>query len=256
MLLTIPVPVDSQIPGPAPGQISASEILQKNLIATGGLEAHKALKTLVAIGDFHLSNTHRIGDYEFSYKAPDNDMLEIRKISHGATSMGHLKGRRVSRPTSEGLEAPEPGELCIRCVTNGVYPWIVEHDWQMLMQWDFCCAFKSIELIGVGEVDKRLAYGLRFTPKHEDPSVYGDPFVCFYDRETFLLVRIDHIQRVQTPRTQADKVYRVETVFRDYHAEGDIKLPSVITIPRPEGDVIFEVSKIKTGEPIKDSVFK
>ena len=40
-----------------PSQISASEILRKNLIATGGLEAHKALESLVASGDFHLGFT-------------------------------------------------------------------------------------------------------------------------------------------------------------------------------------------------------
>ena len=37
---------------------------------------------------------------------------------------------------------------------------------------------------------------------------------------------------------------------------GDVKLPFVIAIPRPEGDLVFEVSKTKTNEAIRDSVFR
>jgi hypothetical protein len=228
---------------PPKGKISAVEILERNLIATGGLEAHKALETLVASGEFRLNNTDRIGDYKFSYKGPGNDMLEIRRISYGFNWTGHHGHKSVIGATSEGLRPPNPGELCIWCVINGVDTGIVEHDWLMLMQWDFCCAYESIELIGIGEVDKRPAYGLRFTPKKG-----GIPFLCFYDRETFLLVRIDRIQRSRTSRNRAETVDRVESIFRDYRVQGGIKLPFVIAIPRPEGDVVFEVSKMKTNE--------
>jgi hypothetical protein len=38
--------------------------------------------------------------------------------------------------------------------------------------------------------------------------------------------------------------------------QGGVKLPFVIAIPRPEGDVILTVSKIKAGEAVKDSVFE
>lgn len=230
-------------------QISATEILQKSLIATGGLEAHKALETLVASGEFRLNNT-RIGDYKFSYKAPDKDMLEIRRIGYGGIWRGHHEGRQVNRATSEILGPPEPGVLCEWCVINGVDTWFVEYDWRTLLKWDFCCAYE-IELIGIGEVDERQAYGLRFTPKKG-----GDPFLCFYDRETFLLVRIDRIAHSRTNKNRAETVYRVESIFRDYREQGGLKLPSVIAIPRPEGDLVFEVSKIKVNEAVKDSVFE
>jgi hypothetical protein len=250
LLLTISISVYGQAPVPATGKISAEEILEKNLIATGGLEAHKALQTLVASGGIHLDATNRIGDYKFSYKSPNNDMLEIRMFGHGANWVGHREGRPVADWVGEGLRPPESGELCLECVINGVDTWIVEDDWRKLLQWDFCCAY-DIELIGVGEVDKRLAYGLRFTPKKG-----GDPYLCFYDRETFLLVRIDRIDWFRTSRNQEATAHKVESIFRDYREQGGIKLPFVIAIPRPEGDVIFEVSKIGTGIPVKDSVFK
>jgi hypothetical protein len=247
LLLTITISGYGQEAAQAKDRISAAEILQKNLIATGGLEAHKSLENLVANGEIRLNSTDLLGDYEFSYKSPNDDILEVRGIRREATRTGHHKGQRFYRPVSQ---TPEPSGFCLFCVSDGVYTWIVEHDWLMLTQWDFCCDYKSIELIGFGEVDKRLAYGLRFTRKKG-----GDPFVCFYDRETFLLVRIDHVQRSNTSQSQADSWYRVESIFRDYREQGGVKLPFVIAIPRPQGDVVFELSNVKTGAPVKDSVF-
>jgi hypothetical protein len=250
LLLMISISIYGQNPVPATGKISAAEILERNLIATGGLEAHKALETLVASGEIHLAAKPRIGDYKFSYKAPDNDMLEIRTSGRGATWTGNRGKQSVQRSTGDLLAVPEPYAPCKWCVIDGVHTWIVESDWRILLRWDFCCGY-NIELIGMGEVDKRLAYGLRFTSKRG-----GDPFVCFYDRETFLLVRIDRIDPFRTGPTQVETVHKVESIFRDYREQGGIKLPFVIAIPRSEGDVVFEVSKIKTGEPVKDSVFE
>jgi hypothetical protein len=224
---------------PPKGQISVSEILRKNLIATGGLEAHQALESLVASGEFHLGIAHNMGDYKFSYKAPSNDMLQITMISHGTTWTGHRGERRIERITGEGPR-----------MINGVSTEIVERDWRSLVQWDFCCDYSRIELIGLGEADKRPAFALRFTPKS------GDPFVCFYDRESFLLVRTDQIQRFRRSRNGPDNLYKVESYFRDYRAQGGVKLPRVIAIPRNEGELVFELSKVKPGEVISASVFQ
>ena len=51
-------------------------------------------------------------------------------------------------------------------------------------------------------------------------------------------------------------MYKVESYFRDYQTQGGVKIPLVIAIPRSEGDVVFEVSKIKPGDAIADSVFQ
>ena len=69
-------------------------------------------------------------------------------------------------------------------------------------------------------------------------------------------MRIDQVERVRTSRNRAETVYRVESIFRDYRVQGGVKLPFVIAIPRPEGDVVFEVSRIRAGAPVKDSVFQ
>ena len=126
----------------------------------------------------------------------------------------------------------------------------VEQDWRSLVQWDFCCAYSRIELVGIGEVDGTPAYGVRFTPRQ------GDSFVCFYDRETFLLVRTDQIQRFRVNNQGRERVYAVKSYFRDYRMQGNIKLPQVIAIPTSEAELIFAVGKVKLGGAVAGSAFQ
>jgi len=166
-------------------------------------------------------------------------MLQIDMISHGTTWIGHRGEQSIKQKTVNGVP-----------MINGISMEIVEQDWRNLLEWDFCCGYSHIDLIGIGEVDKKSAYALRFTPKH------GDPFVCFYDRETFLLVRTDQIQRFRMNEKEREAVYKIETYFRDYRTQGAIKLPRVIVIPRTQGELAFELSKVKLGGVIPDSVFQ
>lgn len=221
------------------GGISATDILRKNMIATGGLEAHKALGSLVVSGDFHLGTGHRMGDYMFSYKAPGNDVLQVQLISHGTTWTGHRGEQFFARATVEGAG-----------MINGISMARLEEDLRNLLEWDFCCGYNRIELVGIAEVDKRSAYGVRFTPKH------GDPFVCFYDRETFLLVRTDQIQRFRMNNKDPEVAYVVVSYFRNYRTQGEIKLPQVIAFPRNDGELVFDLTKVKQGGVIPDSVFQ
>ena len=52
------------------GEISAKQILDKNLLALGGPEAFHAAKTLEASGEFGYPGMHPSGYFHFFYKAP------------------------------------------------------------------------------------------------------------------------------------------------------------------------------------------
>src|SRR6185312_16018705 len=133
-----------------PTSITAQEILERHIAATGGMEARKALHTLVARGDFGWISTHRDGDYVFSYKAPSSDMLQVQMISHGAVWTGHQDGKLVERSSVGGP-----------AMINGASMNIVERDWFSLLEWDFNQAYQRIELVGLADVDGRRAYALR-----------------------------------------------------------------------------------------------
>lgn len=220
------------------GSISAAKILDGYLAATGGLGAHKDLASLKAAGNLGLSLQHPLGGYTFLYKAPGKDLLEVQLISHGISWTGRRDDHLIRHATVQGAE-----------MINGVGMEMVEQSLLSLLEWDIR-DYKKIELVGRAQVDKRWAYALRFTPKH------GDPHVRFYDSETFLMVRMDQVQRFKQANNIPEMAYAVTTYFRDYRQFGALKLPHQIAISRDIGDLLFELDNVQTGIEIPDTEFK
>lgn len=181
-----------------------------------------------------------MGDYSFSYKSPSSDVLGMKMVSHGTCWSGRREGQKTV--TKCGVEGPG--------MIEGVSIQIVERDWRSLVEWDFSRDYDKIELIGRAEVEKRWAYAVRFTP-HE-----GDPQVRFYDYETFLLVRMDQVQRFRWNKNDPEVAYSVTSYFREYKDHAGMKLPRVIAVRRGEGDLLFRLSTIHPNAKIADSVFE
>ena len=74
---------------PASKAITAEWILEKNLIATGGREAHQRLQSQVVQGDYDYgSSSSPSGEFTFSYKGPADDALQFREPEHETFSVG------------------------------------------------------------------------------------------------------------------------------------------------------------------------
>ena len=220
------------------GSISAAKILEGNLAATGGLDAHKALSTLKATGDFGFSLRHPLGDYMFSYRAPATDVLEVQMVSHGISWTGRRDDHVIRRSTVEGAE-----------MINGAGMEIVEQCLRSLLEWDIR-DYSKIELIGRAQVESRWALAVRFTPKK------GDPQVRYYDMESYLLVRMDQVQRFHQAKGLPEMAYAVTSYFQDYRQYGALKLPEHIAVSRSLGDLIFELGSVKANVEIPESVFQ
>jgi len=220
------------------GSISAAKILEGNLAATGGLDAHKALSTLKATGDFGFSLRHPLGDYMFSYRAPATDVLEVQMISHGSSWTGRRDDHLIRRSTVEGAE-----------MINGAGMEIVEECLRSLLEWDIR-DYSKIELIGRAQVENRWALAVRFSPKK------GDAQVRYYDMENYLLLRMDQVQRFRQAKDLPEMAYAVTSYFRDYRQYGALKLPEHIAVSRSVGDLIFELGSVNANVEIPDSVFK
>lgn len=238
VLLTVSSDICAQEHAPASGTISVAKILEGNLAATGGLDAHKALLTLKETGNVKLRNESLLGDYEFLYKAPANDLLRVQIISHGTTWTGHRDEQRIQRSTGQN-----PRTL------NGAGVELVEECLISLLEWDVR-DYSKVELIGKAQVQNRLAFALRFTPKK------GDPQIRYYDAETFLLVRMDQVQRLPQPKGLPEGKYAVTIYFENYRQFGPLKLPEKIAISHTLDDLIFELSSAKADVEIPESVFK
>jgi hypothetical protein len=218
--------------------ISVAKIVSGYLAATGGLDAHKALLTLKASGDFGFSLRHPLGDYMFAYKTPAKDVLEVQMISHGTSWTGRRGDHLIRRSTIEGAE-----------MINGAGMEIVEQSLVSLLEWDIS-EYSRIQIIGKAQVEKRWTYALRFTPKK------GDPQVRYYDMENFLLLRMDQVQRFRQAKGLPEMAYAVTSYFRDYRQFGALKLPQQIAVSRSLGDLIFELGNVKANVEIPESVFQ
>jgi hypothetical protein len=224
---------------PPTGRISAAEILDKHTTAIGGLEALNALQTLHAQGSFGFPLLNSLGDFHFYFMAPANDVLQFDATSHGQSSMGHKDGVPFAQHNGDSAGG-----------FNGVTLDILDEDWLVLIETSFGQRYTQIELVGLSGIDGRWAYALRFTPKS------GDPQVRYYDCESFLMVRVDLVERIRLQKDGPESAYKVETYFSDYRDSGGIRLPRTIRATAHNGDLVLEVHDARTNSPINDSVFR
>lgn len=221
------------------GPISAAEILDKHIAATGGPEAWHALQTVDAHGTFNVSPFNSGGDFDFYHKAPASDAFHFFMTSHGLTLVGHNEGTPFFNRDAGAAVA-----------INGVTAGILEEDWLALTESEFEQRYTRIELLGLATVDRQWAYALLFTPK------VGDRQRRYYDSQSFLLVRMDSAQRMRTQKDGPEHAYEVEAYYSDYRDFGGIKFPERIEAKSPAGSLVLEVGRLHINHPVNDSVFR
>lgn len=241
VILGVFLPPSAQVPDPSHSTPTAAEILEKYLAATGGMEARKSLQSLMVEGAItYASNNsdHPLGSYSYSYKAPSSDVLAVDMISHGLSWTGHRSGEPFRRTTIGGP-----------VLVDGVDTAIIERDLYSVVEWDFAHGYDQMEVIGTTRVGNRSTYAIRFTVNGQDPATR------YYDTETFLLLRMNQIQRVLESKTQPGSAYVMESYFSDYRDYGSLKLPRQIEVHVPMRNLLFRISKMKSNPKIADSAF-
>jgi len=231
--------------GPAGNGITAATILKKNLTATGGLEAFQRLQSMVMRGELGLSNPRSSASVNYFYQAPSSHLLQLRINGIGRLWAGDHEGRGISG------SAPEKLDL-MRMDNTEMEPlniWVILMDLNNLLKTQVSDKIK-VELLGRTEVDGRCALGLSFTPPR------GYRVMRFYDCETFLLVRMDWVERIRRFKDGPETEQVVRSYFTDYKESFGLKLPRVIRISRPQGESELKLSKIEANVKIDDSVFQ
>ncbi len=233
--------------------ITAATILEKNLIATGGREAHQRLQSMVLRGDI---GSYGLGSFTFSYRAPSDDVLKVQARMFGTFWRGRHEGRLFGRGT---LERPDR----IKMERLGVIPGgeessagdplsirVMEQDLRSLIDWDCERDYEKVEVIGRAQVNKRWALGVRFTPPE------GDPVMRFYDAETFLLVRVDQVERFRRTKEGPESARIVQSYFSDYREIDGLRLPRAVRISRPQAEFELKIAKFEPNVNVDDSVFQ
>ena len=219
--------------------MSAAEILDMHVAATGTLEAWRALQTVDAYGSFYFGAFNSSGDFHFYYKVPESDVFQLDMTSHGQTSVGHNGETPFSNHAGEETRA-----------INGVTVLSLEEGWIALTESAFDRRYARIDLAGTTKINGKCAYALQFTPR------VGDAQVRYYDCRSFLMIRMDSTQRMPLEKGSPELVYKVQTDFSAYGEFGGIKFPRQINATASAGDLVLEIHEVHINRPVSDSVFQ
>ncbi|HOK54587.1 MAG TPA: hypothetical protein PLP86_11440 [Armatimonadota bacterium] len=226
--------------------ITAEQIIEKSIEATGGRKAFDKIKSSVMKGSNEMAAMNIKMDFTVYTKAP-NKMLMVQALPFG---MGEMKigfdGKTGwSSDTMSGLRTltgPELEMLKKQAQVNA------DLNWREY--------YKNLELVGTKEINGRSAYEVQFTPKDiksadgktETPGL-SKPVTQYYDKETFMLLRMD--MTMESPQgTQSVQVYP-----SDWRVVDGVKVPFVTKTITSVGDMVTKIVEFKTNPELDDSLF-
>lgn len=189
--------------------LTAAEIVEKNAVARGGVEAWRKMQTMAWTGHVEGANG-RQSSFLLEQKRPNQTRFEI--IAQGQKSIRAYDGTEGWKllPASSGR--PELASYSDDELRFARGAQVIEGP---LM--DYAARAAAISLQGVGEVEGRNAYLLQIkTPSGGNDRVW-------VDAQTFLETRHDREARSATGQAVSVTVF-----FRDYRSFEGLQLPVVI----------------------------
>lgn len=223
-------PPTKGLPTDAP-KLTAEDILEKAIAATGGREVRQRITSVVSKGTLEVVTQGLQGTIEIYAKAP-NKLLIIQTLPGLEIRQGFDGQIGWVYNSLQGFRQLEGTELATFTRTATFQS---EVHWQKL--------YEKVELIGRETVGDRTAYVIRLTPR------LGNPVNQYYDSETFRLLRTDTTQDGPLgPIAQ-------ETSFSDYREVDGILVPFTRTMKTPTAVVIIRFTERKTNVEIDDSRF-
>ena len=221
-------------PLPSRGNLSAAEIVDKNVAARGGLQAWRALQTLSLEGKLGAGGNQRTS---LALPGP-NEKSKGLIAPHRPTEEAQLpflmelkRGRKVR------FELQFAGKTAVQVYdgTNGwklrpylnrleVEPYTPEELKNASMQSDldgllvdYAAKGSLIDFDGMEKVEGRDTYKLKVTQKNQQ-AIH-----VWIDAETFLETKIEG-----QPRRLDGTEHRVEIYYRDYHNVDGLRIPFVL----------------------------
>ena len=209
LLLAMNAAIAGNVPD-APVELTAAQIVDKNVAARGGLQAWRAVQTITMSGKLEAGGTQNTElPFALEMKRPRKTRLELQFNGQTAVQVydgvngwklrPFLNRRQVEPYTPEELKAAS-----LQADLDGP-----------LM--DYNAKGTKVEVQGIQTVEGRQAYNLKLTLKS------GQGLHVWVDAETFLDVKVDG-----TPRRLDGKYHPVETYFRDFRQVKGLMVPYVL----------------------------
>lgn len=224
---------DTSSPG---AQLSASQIVDKNVAARGGLQAWRAVATLSLAGKMGAGGNQRA---TLSTPNPDQkEKIDERYIPRRRADEVQLPFvMELKRPRKMRLELQVKGQTAVQVYdgTNGwklrpflnrreVEPYSADELKIASVQQDldgplvdYAAKGTRVELAGTEKVEGRDNYKLKLTLKN------GQAIHVWIDAKTFLESKMEG-----TPRRLDGTYHPVEVYFRDFRPVGGVQIPHVL----------------------------
>jgi carboxyl-terminal processing protease len=213
-------------------QITAEEILEKNIVAIGGRKAIEKGASYCIKATLEMQGRNVQGELEICGKAPDK-LLTVTTINKvGVIKQGFDGKTGWSHDPYQGLRTLEGDELEK-----------IKHQAIFNPQLKWRELFIKAELAGKEKVGGQDAYVIRLTGKD------GAPVTRYYDVTTFLLLRADAVD--EGPQGKIP----VETLYMDYREVDGVKTAFQWTKKTPVGETIIKIVEVKTNAVIDDARF-
>jgi hypothetical protein len=197
----------------APGKLSASEVVDKNVAARGGLQAWRAVQTLSLAGKMGAGGNQRetlaVLPFLMELKRPRKTRFELQ--FGGQTAVQVFDGTQgwKLRPflNRRDVEPYTADELKITSMQADLDGPLV----------DYAAKGTKVELAGEEQVEGRDTYKLKLTMKT------GTTIHVWIDAATFLEAKIEG-----QPRRMDGVEHPVEVYFRDYRKVDGLQIPFVL----------------------------
>jgi hypothetical protein len=221
-------------------ELTAEQIVEKNVAARGGLEAWRKIQTMIWVGHMDRAGASMPSmPFVLQQKRPDKTRFELTGVSQKSLRVfDGAHGWKV-RPASDGspdVEAYTPQEVRFaqgEPVIDG--PLI-----------DYQAKGIAVTLQGVEEVEGHKAYRLNLK------LASGERNDVWIDTQTFLDIKYDRRSYSShgVPGT-------VSVLYRNYKDIGGLQIPSVLEIGTGSGKVPDKmvIEKIALNPPVEDRMF-
>ena len=189
-------------------QLTAAQIVEKNILARGGLAAWHAVDSVIMSGKISLGKNQPQVSFVLDVKRPRKARMEVRFNGESAVHIYDGQNAWKIMPFLDRYDVePYPSQ------EMNDAPAGLDLDGPLM---DYEAKGTFVELEGTDRVENSQAYRLRLTMKD------GTVRRTWIDRATFLEVKVD-----AAPRRFNGRLHAVATYYRDYKNVQGLMIPHV-----------------------------
>lgn len=219
--------------------MSAAQIVERNVAARGGLQAWHAVNTMTMTGQIDVGGTKPVKlPFTMTMKRPHKNRFELRFDNQTAYQVyDGAQGWKV-RPFlgRDGAEPYTPAEAKSAAETADL-------DGPLI---DYASKGNQVEVQGMDTVEGHPAYKLKLTMKdHTERHVW-------VDATTFLELKMEG-----DPRKLDGRMHNVAVYYRDYHAENGLVVPHTVetVVAGVKQTHQMTIQHVTVNQAVDDSLF-